>query len=61
MWCKKCGGKVLADRTFDQNVALELYCIGCGKRWMLSRSSNALGRVLNRLERQHVDAVILNG
>lgn len=55
MKCNKCGGKVMVDRTFDQNQSLELFCLPCGKRWMVSRTKNAFGRVLDRIERQYVN------
>ena len=53
MHCQKCGGRVFIDRVFSQKLHMELFCIGCGKRWMLNKDTNGLGRWLERLEVIH--------
>jgi hypothetical protein len=50
MHCKKCGGRVFVDRVFSQKLHIELFCILCGKRWMLNKDRNALGRWLEQKE-----------
>ena len=52
MYCKKCNGRVFIDRVFSQKLHIELFCIACGKRWMLNKETNALGRWLDRQEDQ---------
>jgi hypothetical protein len=39
MWCIKCKGRIFVDRVFSQKLIMELYCIMCGKRWMIKRDS----------------------
>ena len=53
MSCKKCNGRVLIDRVFSQKLHTELFCIMCGKRWMLNKNTNALGKWLEQIENQH--------
>lgn len=40
MICKRCGGKVLVDRSLCEDIHVELYCIICGKRWSLRHPKN---------------------
>lgn len=52
MTCKRCNGRVFVDRVFSQKLHIELFCILCGKRWMLNKDTNRLGKWLeNREER----------
>jgi len=37
--CKKCTGRVFVDRVYSQNLRVELFCIMCGKRWMVKRDN----------------------
>lgn len=39
MNCKKCRGRVFVDRVYSQNLRIELFCIMCGKRWMIKRDT----------------------
>jgi len=50
LWCKKCNGRVLIDRTYSQGAHVELSCLQCGKNWMLNKEKSALARWLVRLE-----------
>jgi len=50
MKCNKCQGRVFLDRVFSQKLHVELFCILCGKRWMVNKDTNALGRWLENLE-----------
>ena len=50
MWCGKCGGRVFVDRVFSQKLHMELYCIMCGKRWMINKETSAFGRWLDQKE-----------
>ena len=52
MWCKKCGGRVFVDRVFSQKLHAELFCILCGRRWMVNKETNALGRWLDQKDRE---------
>jgi len=53
MWCKKCGGRVFIDRVFSQKMHIELYCLMCGKRWMINKETSAFGRWLYKKETEH--------
>jgi predicted deacetylase len=37
--CKKCKGRVFVDRVYSQNLRIELFCILCGKRWMIRKDT----------------------
>jgi hypothetical protein len=50
MKCSKCNGRVFVDRVFSQKLHVELFCIMCGKRWMLNKDTSALGRWLEKTE-----------
>lgn len=50
MSCSKCRGRVFVDRVFSQKLHIELFCIMCGKRWMLNKDTNGLGRWLENRE-----------
>ena len=52
MWCKKCDGRVFIDRVFSQKLHAELFCILCGRRWMVNKETNALGRWLDQKDRE---------
>ena len=52
MWCKKCNGRVFIDRVFSQKLHAELFCILCGRRWMVNKETNALGRWLDQKDRE---------
>jgi hypothetical protein len=49
MNCKKCKGRVFVDRVYSQNLRIELFCILCGKRWMVKRD-NRFGAWLSKRE-----------
>jgi hypothetical protein len=53
MHCKRCGGRVFVDRVFSQKLHVELFCILCGRRWMVNKDTSALGRWLERKELEH--------
>ena len=50
MWCVKCNGRVFIDRVFSQKLHMELYCIMCGKRWMINKESSIFGKWLDQRE-----------
>lgn len=54
MHCLKCGGRVFVDRVFSQKLHVELFCIMCGKRWMINKDRSALGRWLEQTEAEHL-------
>jgi hypothetical protein len=58
MKCKRCDGRVFIDRIFSDKKHLELYCIICGKRWMLSKEKSKVAQWLMRLEQAHENAVV---
>jgi len=37
--CQKCKGRVFIDRVYAMNLRVELFCIMCGKRWMVRREN----------------------
>jgi hypothetical protein len=51
MKCGKCSGRVFVDRVFSQKLHVELFCIMCGKRWMINKDTSTLGRWLEQLEK----------
>jgi len=54
MSCKKCGGRVFVDRVFSQKLHVELFCLLCGKRWMINKDRSPLGRWLEQKEFEHL-------
>ena len=53
MKCMKCRGRVFVDRVFSQKLHMELFCILCGKRWMINKETNAFGRWLEQKDNEH--------
>ena len=53
MWCRKCNGRVFIDRVFSQKLHIELYCVMCGKRWIINRESSKLGKWLDQKESEY--------
>ena len=53
MSCQRCGGRVFIDRVFSQKLHMELFCILCGKRWMINKDMNAFGRWLEKKDIEH--------
>ncbi len=51
MKCKKCNGRVFVDRVFSQKLHVELFCIMCGKRWMINKDTSSLGQWLEKREK----------
>lgn len=58
MVCTKCGGRTFLDRIFSDNKNYETYCILCGDRKFVQKSSE-FGQWLSLMERkrQALDAV----
>ena len=53
MTCKKCSGRVFVDRVFSQKLHMELFCILCGRRWMINKDTSAFGRWLEKKDYEH--------
>jgi hypothetical protein len=53
MFCAKCNGRVFIDRVFSQKLHIELYCIMCGKRWMINKETSKLGKWLDQKESEY--------
>ena len=53
MHCKRCGGRVFVDRVFSQKLHMELFCILCGRRWMISKYMNKFGQRLDEIDNEH--------
>lgn len=51
MFCKNCTGRVFVDRVFSQKMRVELFCLMCGKRWIIKKDEGALGQWLSEKER----------
>ncbi len=51
MFCTRCNGRVFVDRVFSQKLHVELFCILCGKRWMINKDTSPLGRWLEQAEK----------
>lgn len=56
MKCKRCRGRVFVDRVYSQQLRVELFCIMCGKRWMIKKDGNRFGLWLEEAEKS-----LLNG
>jgi hypothetical protein len=56
MYCKKCAGRVFVDRVFSQKLHMELFCIMCGKRWMVNKETSAFGKWLEQKENKNQKA-----
>lgn len=54
MNCKKCKGRVFVDRVYSQNLRVELFCILCGKRWMVKRDNRFGAWLAKREEMTHL-------
>ena len=50
MKCSKCSGTVFIDRVFSQKLHMELFCIMCGKRWMINKETSVFGKWLDEKE-----------
>lgn len=53
MICERCGGRIFVDRVFSQKLHIELFCLMCGKRWMLNKDTNRLGKWLENREKEY--------
>ena len=53
MKCQRCKGRVFIDRVFSQKLHIELFCILCGKRWMINKELNAFAKWLDQNDREH--------
>lgn len=51
MWCQKCNGRVFLDRVFSQKLHMELFCIMCGKRWMINKETSGLAKWIEKKEK----------
>ena len=60
MKCNKCHGRVFVDRVFSQKSHIELFCIMCGKRWMLNKNMNGLGKWLEQIEELHAKSLSIS-
>lgn len=49
MLCRRCNGRVFLDRTFSDNKNYELFCMLCGDRRFISKSTE-LGLWLEKNE-----------
>jgi hypothetical protein len=52
MTCQRCNGRVFIDRVFSQKLHIELFCILCGRRWMINKDTSALGRWLEKRDKE---------
>ena len=53
MKCDRCSGRVFIDRVFSQKLHMELFCILCGRRWMINKETNKFGKWLDLQENGH--------
>lgn len=53
MKCQRCGGRVFIDRVFSQKLHIELFCVMCGRRWMLNKENNRFAKWLEQKEQEH--------
>lgn len=60
MRCEKCNGRIFVDRVFSQKLHVELFCMMCGKRWMINKDTNSLGKWLEKLEKVKEKALAIS-
>ena len=60
MWCQKCNGRVFIDRVFSQKLHMELFCVMCGKRWMINKETSALGKWLEIQDQRHAKSFFIS-
>lgn len=60
MTCVRCGGRVFIDRVFSQKLHIELFCILCGKRWMINKETNRLAKWLENKEAEHLKGFVIS-
>ena len=53
MTCQRCKGRVFIDRVFSQKLHMELFCVMCGKRWMINKKTNKLAKWLEKMEEKY--------
>jgi DNA-directed RNA polymerase subunit RPC12/RpoP len=53
MTCQRCNGRVFIDRVFSQKLHMELFCIMCGKRWMINKETNRFAKWLEARDSLH--------
>lgn len=59
MNCKHCSGRVFIDRVFSQKLHVELFCIMCGRRWMVNKDTSRFGRWLEKKEKDYQKAFVI--
>lgn len=59
MKCMKCTGRVFVDRIFSERNHIELFCMICGKRWMIDKGKSVFARWVVRNEMAHANATTL--
>ena len=52
MHCKLCGGRAFIDRVFSQKMRVELFCLMCGKRWIIKKDGNVFAEWLINQEKK---------
>lgn len=60
MTCGKCKGRVFVDRVFSQKLHIELFCVMCGKRWMLNRETNRFAKWLDQRDNEHAKSLSIS-
>ena len=53
MTCQRCKGRVFVDRVFSQKLHVELFCILCGRRWMINKDTNRFGKWLEQKDKEY--------
>ena len=60
MKCVRCQGRVFVDRVFSQKLHVELFCIMCGKRWMINKDTSVLGKWLEQVEKNKLRSLAIS-
>lgn len=55
MKCRRCNGRVFLDRVFTDNKNFETYCVLCGDREFVPKSSG-FGKWLEKMEAGRMSA-----
>ena len=56
--CKRCNGRVFVDRVYSQHLRVEMFCIMCGKRWMIKKDISRFAQWVAKQEETLSQAAI---
>lgn len=48
--CGKCTGRIFVDRVYSQHLRIEMFCIMCGRRWMIKKDTSKFAQWIAKQE-----------